>query len=77
MANLTITIDDETLRRAEMRATQQGTSVDALLARYLAEFAGPNTPQGPLQQFLDDTQDWKGGSGPGGRTWKRDDLYEP
>ena len=35
MANLTITIDDELLRRARLRALEQGTSVNALLRDYL------------------------------------------
>jgi plasmid stability protein len=37
MSNLTITIDEETLRRARIRALEQGTSVNALLRDYLEE----------------------------------------
>src|SRR5450759_5125458 len=40
MANLTITIDDALLRRARMRALEQGTSVNALLREYLVAYAG-------------------------------------
>ncbi len=39
MANLTITVDEEVLRRARARALEQGTSVNAILAEHLARFA--------------------------------------
>ncbi len=35
MSNLTITVDDEVLKQARMRALQEGTSVNAELRRYL------------------------------------------
>ena len=38
MKNITISIDDETYRRAHIRAAEQGTSVSALIERFLAEF---------------------------------------
>lgn len=38
MANLTISIDDEVLKRARLRALREGTSVDALLRDYLERF---------------------------------------
>jgi plasmid stability protein len=75
MANLTIKVDDETLRRARIRALEPGTSVNALLAEYLAQYAGPDVQRAAIRRFLDLTKDWTGGSGPGGRTWKRSDLY--
>lgn len=40
MANLTITVDPETLERARIKATEQGTSVDRVLGEYLVEYAG-------------------------------------
>jgi len=40
MANLTIAIDEELLRRARLRALEQGTSVHALLREYLEAWAG-------------------------------------
>jgi len=40
LANLTITIEDALLRRARMRALEQGTSVNALLREYLEAYAG-------------------------------------
>lgn len=40
MANLTITVDEETLKRARIKAIEQGTSVNRVLGRYLAVYAG-------------------------------------
>ena len=39
MANLTITVNDETLKQARIRALQQNTSVNAVLRHYLEEYA--------------------------------------
>jgi len=40
MANLTITVDEETVKRARIRALEEGTSVSALLRDYLEDYAG-------------------------------------
>jgi hypothetical protein len=37
--NITVTIDDETYRRARMKAAEQDTSVSALVRRFLTELA--------------------------------------
>ena len=39
MRNITVTVDDETYRRARLRAAEQDTSVSALVKRFLAELA--------------------------------------
>ena len=40
MKNITVTVDDETYRRARIRAAELDTSVSALVKRYLTELAG-------------------------------------
>ena len=35
MKNITVTVDDETYRKARMKAAEQGTSVSALVKRFL------------------------------------------
>ena len=45
MANLTITVDDEVLKRARLRATEQGTSVNAVVRDYLEQYAGSRRAQ--------------------------------
>jgi hypothetical protein len=39
MKNITVTVDDETYRRARVQAAQQDTSVSALVKRFLKELA--------------------------------------
>ena len=39
MKNITVTVDDETYRRARIRAAEQDTSVSAVVKRMLAEYA--------------------------------------
>jgi hypothetical protein len=39
MKNITVSIDDETYRRARIKAAEQDTSVSALVKRFLAELA--------------------------------------
>jgi hypothetical protein len=38
--NITVSLDDETYRRARVRAAELDTSVSALVRRYLVELAG-------------------------------------
>lgn len=40
MTNLTITVDDEVLKRARIRALERGESVNQFLAQQLSEYAG-------------------------------------
>ena len=39
MKNITVSLDDETYRRARMMAAQRDTSVSALVRRFLVELA--------------------------------------
>jgi hypothetical protein len=39
MKNITVTVDEETYRRARIKAAEQDTSVSALVKRFLSEFA--------------------------------------
>ncbi len=76
MANLTITVDDELLKKARIRALEQGTSVNALLREYLMAYAGHNEMQEAIAAFLEIAKNSPAGSGPQGRTWTRDDAHE-
>lgn len=75
MANLTVTIDDDLLRRARVRAFEQGTSVNALLREYLVAYAGADDVQSrALGDLLDLST--RATSRRGGTTWSRDELHE-
>ena len=39
MKNITVTVDEETYRRARIKAAERDTSVSALVKRFLTEFA--------------------------------------
>jgi len=43
MKNLTVSLDDETYRRARMIAAERDTSVSALVKRFLVELASGET----------------------------------
>jgi len=40
MKNITVTVDDETYRRARIKAAERDTSVSALVKHFLTELAG-------------------------------------
>jgi len=40
MKNITVTVDDETYRRARIKAAEQDTSVSALVKQFLNELSG-------------------------------------
>ena len=74
MANLTLVVDEDVLRRARIRALQQGTSVNALVRAYLACIAGTSEASRGMDEFF--TAITGTGAGSGGRTWSRDELHD-
>ncbi|PZF83430.1 FitA-like ribbon-helix-helix domain-containing protein [Jiangella anatolica] len=76
MANVTLKLDDDLVRRARIRALEQGTSMNAVIRRFLEEFTGGDVRAQGLRRFLDLAGETRTGSGPEGRAWSRDDLYE-
>lgn len=75
MANLTITVDEDVLRQARIRALEQGKSVNAILAEYLRSYADRHATQvDATQALIRLSQESK--SARGGRRWTRDELYE-
>lgn len=81
MSNLTITIDDELLRAARVKAVQQGTSVNEVCRQAIAAFALEDEAQATAQAharaqaFMDFTRRLKLGSGPAPRL-TRGALYD-
>jgi plasmid stability protein len=75
MANLTITVDSEILKRARLRATEQGTSVNAVVRDYLEQYAGTRSAQeqalAKILALSDEARAHRGR-----RTWTRDELHE-
>jgi hypothetical protein len=78
MANLTISVNDEVLKRARIRALEENNSVNAVLGKYLEEYARVDEVMRRRQEALksllslaDQCQ-----AGRGGRIWTRDELHE-
>lgn len=75
MGNLTITVDDESLKKARIRALQEGTSVNALLREFLDSYSGVSREQrkavsriAGLSRASQSRRD--------GLKWNRDELHE-
>jgi plasmid stability protein len=73
--NLTITVDDEVLRRARIRALSQGTSVNAVLRGFLESYAGSHVEGAARDRLAILARGSIASSGRGGRTWSRDEIY--
>lgn len=77
MTNVTIVVDEETLRRARIRALEEGSSVNALVREFLARYAddGERTQRdrAVLARMLGHANEVAGDSG--GRSWTREELY--
>lgn len=78
MANLTITVDEETLRRARIRAIEEGDSVNHYLAQRLADYAREDAVGDRREQAAErlvelSRQLARSGDG---RGWTREELWE-
>ncbi len=75
MANLTITVDEEVLRKARIRALEQGTSVNAFLRGALEAFAAARNEQ---MEAVTDLLALSRASSTrrGSRRWTRDELHD-
>ena len=73
--NLTITVDDELLRRARIRALSQGTSVNAVLREFLESYAGSEVEAAARSRLAELARSSNASSGAGGRNWNREDVY--
>jgi plasmid stability protein len=73
-SNLTITVDDEALRRARIRALEQGTSVNAILREFLEAYAGTRQSHMEAAERLLTIAEENPGKR-GRAKWSRDDLH--
>jgi hypothetical protein len=75
MANLTITVDEESLKKARIRALQEGTSVNALLKQFVDAYGGVyREQQQAVGRIVAISRSAR--SRRGGRRWTRDDLHQ-
>jgi hypothetical protein len=76
VANLTITVDGRLLKRARIKAIEEGTSVNAILREHLERYVGADKSDAALANFAELARHGHASSGPGGRSWTRDQLYD-
>lgn len=75
MANLTITIRDNVLKRARIRALEQNTSVNVIVQGYLEAYAGvASEREAAVMDLLRLSRE--AASRRGKRRWTRDELHE-
>jgi len=78
MANLTVSVDEEVLKRARIRALEENTSVNAVLGEYLKGYARLDEVRRGRLAALDrllKVAD-RHPIDRGGRRWDRDALHE-
>jgi plasmid stability protein len=75
MANLTITVDDQLLRQARVRAAELGTSVNAVLRDYMQAWVGASEERNAAIRALVERSE-RARSARGRRRWSRDELHE-
>lgn len=75
VANLTISVDDDLLQRARVRAAEQGTSVNAVLREELSRYVDSSAGDRAAEALLEASRTLSGSSAPEGRTWTRDELW--
>ncbi|MGE0803125.1 MAG: DUF6364 family protein [Lautropia sp.] len=73
MANLTLSIDDDVLLRARKRALDHGTSVNAVLRKYLESYAGRDDRIAATEHFVRRAASAKARSR---KSWTREELHE-
>jgi hypothetical protein len=72
--NLTLQLDEETIRQAKILAAQRGTTVSGLVAQELEQLVARNARyEEAMRRAIELMEE----SEPhGGRSWRREDLYE-
>lgn len=78
MSNLTISVDDNLIKLARVRAIQQGTSLSAKVREFLTNYVqdqhSPNPQLAAGQAFIAAAQSSAANSE--GASWCRDDAYD-
>jgi hypothetical protein len=75
MSNLTITVDDNSLQKARIKAMEQGTSLNAVLREFIESFAGASDRQKrAVDEILKLSN--QATSRRGEASWTRDELHE-
>ncbi|HEX2704704.1 MAG TPA: hypothetical protein VHM65_03025 [Candidatus Lustribacter sp.] len=75
MANVTISVDEDTLRRARIRALERRESVNGYLAEMLRRYADGGSQARVFRDLAAIADEAGAGRDGHGRAWTRDDLH--
>jgi len=73
--NLTITVDEDTLRRARIRAIERQESVNSYLAEVLRRYADVGSQAQVFAELAEIAGSLEAGRSGHRRTWTRDQLH--
>lgn len=76
MTNVTLAIEEDLLKRARIRALEEGTSVNAVIRTHLERYARQDARRAALDRVLDQARRSSASSGPSGRHWTREELHD-
>lgn len=75
MRNVTLAIEEDILQKARVRAAREGTSVNEVIRRYLAEYGGrEDRIRAAMDRVLEEAAKYHGRSV--GRRWTREEIHE-
>ncbi len=75
MANVTLSVEEEDLKRARIHAIEQGTSLNAVIRSFVKEYAtGSERYQRITESILAHANRSKASSE--GQRWRRDEIYD-
>ena len=75
MKNITLSVDESVLDQVRIFAAKRGTTVNAIVRRYLQQIAGSEDRAKEAMRELRDMSE-RSQAQVGSITWTRDDLYE-
>jgi len=75
MANLTISVEDDLLKKARLHAIEQGTSVNAVIRHFLEQYAGVHSLREECVRRVVGLA-MASTARRGDRSWTRDELHE-
>ena len=75
MAGLTLSIEEDILHRARVRAVEEGASVSAVVGESLEDYAAVRGHEAALSSFLKSAAVSSAGSSGGRRNWTRGEIY--
>jgi hypothetical protein len=76
MANLTISVDQQLVRKARARAAAEGRSLSAVVGEMLEQYAGRSDAAEVLREIFAIADGSGAAVGEDGITWTRDELYD-